>query len=102
MIVGCAPGNIPSTMIPRSSGLGFLPDKAERNTQFRYYQPKAGSKWRDNWAAKLDLIGVSPGDVLLLETHTTSGPGGWPFYGDPHVQAAILVFGPPKKSATPS
>ncbi len=29
------------------------------------------------------------GDLRLLETHTTGGPGTGPFYGDPTVQAAI-------------
>jgi hypothetical protein len=29
------------------------------------------------------------GELLLLETHTTGGPGAGPFYGDPGVQAAI-------------
>lgn len=29
------------------------------------------------------------GELLLLETHTTGGPGAGPFYGDPTVQAAI-------------
>jgi hypothetical protein len=29
------------------------------------------------------------GELLLLETHTTGGPGAGPFYGDPAVQAAI-------------
>jgi len=29
------------------------------------------------------------GELVLLETHTTGGPGAGPFYGDPAVQAAI-------------
>ncbi len=29
------------------------------------------------------------GDLHLLETHTTGGPGAGPFYGDPAVQAAL-------------
>lgn len=29
------------------------------------------------------------GELILLETHTTGGPGAGPFYGDPGVQAAI-------------
>lgn len=29
------------------------------------------------------------GELILLETHTTGGPGAGPFYGDPAVQAAI-------------
>ncbi len=29
------------------------------------------------------------GDLLLVETHTTGGPGAGPFYGDPQLQTAI-------------
>ena len=29
------------------------------------------------------------GQLVLLETHTTGGPGAGPFYGDPNIQAAI-------------
>ncbi len=29
------------------------------------------------------------GELLLVETHTTGGPGAGPFYGDPPLQAAI-------------
>jgi hypothetical protein len=32
---------------------------------------------------------LKKGELLLLETHTTGGPGAGPFYGDPAVQAAI-------------
>lgn len=32
---------------------------------------------------------IKNGDLRLLETHTTGGPGAGPFYGDPEVQAAI-------------
>ncbi len=32
---------------------------------------------------------VKNGDLLLVETHTTGGPGAGPFYGDPQLQAAI-------------
>ncbi len=32
---------------------------------------------------------VKNGDLVLLETHTTGGPGAGPFYGDPQVQAGI-------------
>lgn len=31
------------------------------------------------------------GELVLLETHTTGGPGAGPFYGDPAVQASIRV-----------
>jgi hypothetical protein len=29
------------------------------------------------------------GQLVLLETHTTGGPGAGPFYGDPAVQASV-------------
>ncbi len=32
---------------------------------------------------------VKNGELVLLETHTTGGPGAGPFYADPDVQAAI-------------
>ncbi|MES2660240.1 MAG: hypothetical protein V4689_16575 [Verrucomicrobiota bacterium] len=32
---------------------------------------------------------VKSGDLFLIETHTTGGPGAGPFYGDPQLQAAI-------------
>jgi hypothetical protein len=32
---------------------------------------------------------VKSGDLFLVETHTTGGPGAGPFYGDPQLQAAI-------------
>lgn len=32
---------------------------------------------------------VRNGDLVLVETHTTGGPGAGPFYGDPQLQAAI-------------
>ncbi|MES2924080.1 MAG: hypothetical protein V4819_21185 [Verrucomicrobiota bacterium] len=63
LIIACAPGNGPSIIASSPSGLGFLPQHAEKGTLFRYYQPKAGSKWRNNWTAKLDLTGVSWNDA---------------------------------------
>lgn len=63
LLVGaCAPSNGPSVITPVQDGLGFLPEKAEQGRLFQYYQPKAGSKWRNNWTAKLDLTGVSWND----------------------------------------
>lgn len=32
---------------------------------------------------------VKNGDLFLIETHTSGGPGAGPFYGDPAIQAAI-------------
>lgn len=64
LFVSCAPGNGPSvTGNPAAAGdLGFLPQDASKGALFRYYQPKAGSKWLNNWAARLDLTGVSWND----------------------------------------
>jgi hypothetical protein len=44
------------------AGLGFLPATAQKGTLFQYYQPKAGSKWRDNWTSRFDLTGVAWND----------------------------------------
>lgn len=63
LAAACAPGNGPSITTPGLSGLGFLPEKAEKGRLFEYYQPKAQSKWRNNWAGKLDLTGVSWNDT---------------------------------------
>ncbi|MES2439610.1 MAG: trypsin-like serine protease [Verrucomicrobiota bacterium] len=63
LIAACAPGNGPSIITPGQNGLGFLPGKAEKGTLFKYYQPKAGSEWRNNWAGRLDLTGVSWNDA---------------------------------------
>lgn len=60
----CGPASPPSvtTGSPNQAGLGFLPSKAEKGTLFQYYQPKAISKWRNNWTSALDLTGVSWND----------------------------------------
>lgn len=63
LLGACAPGNGPSVTTPGQSDLGFLPDKAEQGRLFQYYQPKAGSKWQNNWTTKLDLTGVSWNDA---------------------------------------
>jgi hypothetical protein len=58
---------------PAQSGLGFLPKQAERGTLFSYYQPKGRSKWKNNWAGRLDLTGVSWNDprtaTLISPSH---------------------------------
>lgn len=73
LLCACAPGNGPSVVAAGHSDLGFLPEKAEKGALFRYYQPKAGSKWRNNWTAKLDLTGVSWNDsraaTLISPSH---------------------------------
>jgi hypothetical protein len=60
----CAPSSGPS-LLPgnTTTGLGFLPPQAEKGTLFKYYQAKAPSKWLNNWAANLDLTGVSWNDT---------------------------------------
>lgn len=63
LVCACAPGSGPSIIAPGPSDLGFLPPQAEKGVLFHYYQPKAGSKWRNNWTAKLDLTGVSWNDA---------------------------------------
>ena len=63
LFCACAPGTGPSIITPGQSGLGFLPQQAEKGRLFQYYQPKAGSRWRNNWTNKLDLTGVSWNDA---------------------------------------
>lgn len=60
----CGPVSSPSVTAgsPIQAGLGFLPAKGEKGTLFQYYQPKALSKWRNNWTSALDLTGVSWND----------------------------------------
>ncbi len=73
LVCACAPATGPSVITAGQDGLGFLPDKAEQGRLFQYYQPKAGSKWRNNWTAKLDLSGVSWNDsrtaTLISPSH---------------------------------
>jgi len=63
-VAACGPTSGPSVTSGSSnpSGLGFLPNKAEKGVLFQYYQPKAISKWRNNWTSSLDLTGVSWND----------------------------------------
>ena len=74
LLCACAPGHGPSIAPGNpADGLGFLPQQAEKGTLFKYYQPKAGSKWSHNWTAKLDLTGVSWNDsrtaTLISPSH---------------------------------
>lgn len=64
LIAACGPASPPSVGAgsPNQAGFGFLPPKAEKGTLFKYYQPKAVSKWRNNWTSELDLTGVSWND----------------------------------------
>ncbi len=60
-LAACGPGSGPSVVNSgvATSDLGFLPQQAEKGTLFRYYQPRAGSAWKNNWTASFDLTGVS-------------------------------------------
>lgn len=77
LLCACGPSSGPSitsaSVDANQSGLGFLPKQAERGTLFKYYQPKADSKWRNNWASRLDLTGVSWNDsraaTLISPSH---------------------------------
>lgn len=77
LLCACGPSSGPSITPtsgnPAQSGLGFLPKQAERGTLFSYYQPKAPSKWKNNWAGRLDLTGVSWNDprtaTLISPSH---------------------------------
>ncbi|RYD40250.1 MAG: hypothetical protein EOP85_14570, partial [Verrucomicrobiaceae bacterium] len=64
LLCACAPSQGP-TILPGNNppGLGFLPAQAEKGLLFKYYQPKGPSKWLNNWAANLNLTGVSFNDT---------------------------------------
>ena len=74
LICSCGPAATPS-ILPGSpvSGVDFLPKNAEKGALFKYYQAKTSSKWRNNWAANLDLTGVSWNDsrtaTLISPSH---------------------------------
>ncbi len=74
LITACATGGGPSVTngSPSQAGFGFLPEKAEKGALFQYYQPNSGSKWRNNWASRLDLTGVAWNDS---RTATLIAPG---------------------------
>jgi hypothetical protein len=63
-LCACGPaGQSARTPVSLKQGdLGFLPTKPEKGALFQYYQPKARSKWRNNWTSQLDLTGVSWND----------------------------------------
>ncbi|MEO8615805.1 MAG: hypothetical protein ABI600_11745 [Luteolibacter sp.] len=64
LICACGTANRPSVSAgpAAQAGLGFLPQKAEKGALFQYYQPRARSKWRNNWTHSFDLTGVSWND----------------------------------------
>ncbi len=65
-LAACGPQMGPSftdaSLAAGTSGLGFLPQSAEKGTLFKYYQPKSESAWKGNWTRELDLTGVSWND----------------------------------------
>lgn len=64
LLCACAPSQGPSILPGNTTaGLEFLPAQAEKGKLFKYYQAKAPSKWLNNWAANLDLTGVSWNDT---------------------------------------
>lgn len=70
---GSGPTFVSGTIDSSRGGLGFLPAKAEKGALFQYYEAKAPSKWRKNWASSLDLTGVSWNDsrtaTLISPSH---------------------------------
>ncbi|MEO5716007.1 MAG: hypothetical protein ABIT37_21180 [Luteolibacter sp.] len=64
LLTACGTANGPTVTSgsPAQAGFGFLPEKAEKGALFQYYQPNAGSRWRNNWTSHLDLTGVSWND----------------------------------------
>jgi hypothetical protein len=70
---GSGPTFVSGSIDSSRSGLAFLPAKAEKGELFQYYEAKAPSKWRKNWASALDLTGVSWNDsrtaTLISPSH---------------------------------
>jgi len=72
MLSACVP-----TSLSLDSGINspveLLPKSPEKGTLFTYYQPKAQSKWRNNWTQPLDFTGVSWNDsrtaTLISRSH---------------------------------
>ncbi len=64
LLTACGTGSGPTVTSgpPAQAGFGFLPEKSGKGALFQYYQPNAGSKWRNNWTSRLDLTGVSWND----------------------------------------
>lgn len=65
-VAACGPSYGPTVIPPGydkgQTGLDFLPEKADRGYLFSSYDAKGKSSWRNNWAANLDLTGVSWND----------------------------------------
>jgi hypothetical protein len=92
LLVSCGGGSGPTfvsgTLDGSRGALGFLPAQAEKGALFEYYQAKAPSKWRRNWASALDLTGVSWNDS---RTATLISPS--------HVVMAAHYIRPPNVAA---
>lgn len=69
LLVSCADPGVTTA----SSPLELLPATPEKGTVFKYYQPRAESPRRNNWAAPLDFSGVSWNDprcaTLISPSH---------------------------------
>ena len=56
-----------------NSPVELLPKKPEKGRLFTYYQPRAKSKWHNNWTLPLDFTGVSWNDsrtaTLISRSH---------------------------------
>ena len=74
LICSCGPSAGPSVLPGKQvTEVGFLPQNAQKGDLFKYYQAKTPSKWLSNWAANLDLTGVSWNDsrtaTLISPSH---------------------------------
>lgn len=72
MLCSCGPASL---SLPHNinSPVELLPKTPEKGTLFTYYQPRAISKWRNNWTLPLDFTGVSWNDsrtaTLISRSH---------------------------------
>jgi hypothetical protein len=72
MLSACGPSSL-SLGTSANSPVELLPKTPEKGRLFTYYQPRAISKWHNNWTLPLDLTGVSWNDsrtaTLISRSH---------------------------------
>lgn len=63
LLASCGASLGPSMVGPGADKPGFLPETAEKGRLFKSYRDKGESTWMNNWAANLNLTGVSWNDA---------------------------------------
>jgi hypothetical protein len=71
-LAACSPSSL-TLGTSANSPVGLLPKTPEKGKLFTYYQPRAQSKWKNNWTLPLDFTGVSWNDsrtaTLISRSH---------------------------------